>query len=167
MRKVQDVIGLPVLDTSSGKRIGNVKDVLFQVNGEVMGLSVETQGLFAKTLFLSFENIGAIGPDAVTVGTDRFLTSTDDNNLGYGLYIGKKPYKGLPIVATNGNEFGHIEDVYFLEEMGKIIGYELSDGFFQDVTEGRKIIEHPTSIVIGEDAMIVPYDEIKEISPEV
>ncbi len=166
MQKAQDVIGLPVLDTSSGKRIGNVKDIFFQADGEIMGLSVEAQGLFSKVLFLSFEHIGAIGHDAVTVGTDRFL-STLDLEAVYGLYTGKKSYKGLPIIATNGNELGHIEDVYFLEEMGKIIGYELSDGFFQDVTEGRKIIEHPPSLVIGEDAMIVPYDEIKEISPNV
>ncbi|MFV9510946.1 PRC-barrel domain-containing protein [Tepidibacillus sp. LV47] len=166
MRKVLDVIGLPVLDTSSGKMIGSVKDVYFNDRGELMGIAVEAKGLFSKTAFLAFEHIGAIGDDAVTVGTKRFLSTLDPIDQYHGFYSGKSLFKGQPIITTNGHELGHIEDVYFMEEMGKIIGYELSDGLLSDITEGRRVIQFPKKVIFGEDAMIVPKEEIRDIQIE-
>lgn len=66
-------------------------------------------------------------------------------------------------MTTNGQKLGHITDVYFMEELGKIIGYEISDGFVSDITEGRKIIQIPNKIIFGEDAILVPKDEVKEV----
>ncbi|TCS83812.1 PRC-barrel domain-containing protein [Tepidibacillus fermentans] len=166
MRKVLDVIGLPVLDTSSGKMIGSVKDVYFNDEGSLMGIAVESKSFFSKTAFLSFENIGAIGDDAVTVGTKRLLSPLDAIDHYHGFYSGKTLLKGQPIITTNGHELGHVEDVYFMEEMGKIIGYELSDGLLSDITEGRRVIEFPQKMIIGEDAMIVPYDVVKDVHIE-
>ncbi|MFT9486995.1 MAG: PRC-barrel domain-containing protein [Tepidibacillus sp.] len=163
MRKTEDVIGLPVIDLSSGKKIGVTKDVYFDENGELKGIAVESDGLFGKRQYLAFEHIGAIGDDAITVGTKRFLTSLDLIEQYYGIYSGKKRYKGLPVFTTNGHELGQIQDVYFMEEMGKILGYELSDGFLTDVTEGRKVIQYPKRMVLGEDAMIVPQDEVQDV----
>jgi len=162
MIKTQDVIGLPVLDLSSGKKIGTVKDIYFNQNGELKGLSVDSHGLFGKISYLDFEHIGAIGDDAVTIGASRFLLTHGMEHY-YGFHSGEKSYKGLSVMTTNGHELGQIQDVYFMEEMGKIIGYELSDGFLTDVTEGRKTIQHPQKLVIGEDAMLVPPDQVKDI----
>ncbi|OEF98918.1 hypothetical protein BHF71_03050 [Vulcanibacillus modesticaldus] len=162
MKKIQDVLGLPVLDTSTGKKLGVVKDVYFNQRGELVGLAVESPGIFTKRSYLSFDKVGAIGDDAVTIGTERFLTSFNQNSY-YSFSTGKKAYKEYPIVTTNGKELGHISDVYFQEELGKILGYEISDGFLSDVTEGRRTIQIPKKMVFGEDAIIVPSDEIKEV----
>lgn len=163
MRKLKDVIGLPVLDVSSGKKVGTVKDVYFNQIGELMGLTVETNGFFNKLNFLSFESIGAIGDDAVTIGTERALSSLNPNTQYYGFSSGKQSFSELPIVTTNGHELGHIKDVYFMEEMGKIIGYEISDGFLTDITEGRRTIQVPHRTIVGEDAMIVPVNDVKDV----
>jgi uncharacterized protein YrrD len=48
-----------------------------------------------------------------------------------------------------------LEDVYFQEEVGTIIGYELSDGFFSDLVEGRRMIKKPNKLFIGKDALVV------------
>lgn len=163
MRKIQDVIGLPVLDVSSGKRVGIVRDIFFNQAGELMGVAVEAHALFTKHYYLSFEDIGAIGDDAVTVGSHRFLSQLYPNQQYYGFSSGKKAYRDLPIITTNGNELGYIKDVYFMEELGRIIGYEISDGFLSDVTEGRRTIQVPHKIMIGEDAIIVPNNEVKDV----
>ncbi|WP_234410574.1 hypothetical protein [Caldalkalibacillus mannanilyticus] len=43
--------------------------------------------------------------------------------------------------------------------MGNIIGYELSDGFFSDLMEGRRVMKSPEHLLIGKDAMIIPQNE--------
>jgi len=166
MRKVLDVIGLPVLDTSSGKMIGSVKDVYFNEQGQLMGIAVEPKGIFSKVAYLAFEHIGAIGDDAVTVGTKRFLSPLDTIDHFHGFYSGKSLFKGIPMMTTNGQELGHVEDVYFKEELGRIVGYELSDGLLSDITEGRRIIQFPHRMIFGEDAMIVPQEEVKDVTIE-
>ena len=45
---------------------------------------------------------------------------------------------------ANGRELGWVEDVYFREELGTLVGYELSDGFLADVLE-------PQGAEAGED----------------
>jgi len=44
MKKLQEVIGLSVLDVSSGKKVGTVKDIYFDLNGDVKGFLVEGSG---------------------------------------------------------------------------------------------------------------------------
>lgn len=39
-------------------------------------------------------------------------------------------------MSNEGKKLGLLEDVYFMEEVGTIVGYELTDGFFSDITEG-------------------------------
>lgn len=162
MKKLQDVIGLPVLDTSSGKKVGVVKDLFFNQYGELKGLAVEANGIFNKMNFVDFEHIGAIGDDAVIIGTVKFFTPLTSNHSFYSFALGDKAYKELPVITTNGHELGHISDVYFKEELGKIIGYEISDGFLSDITEGRRIIKFPARNIIGEDALIIPPNEVED-----
>ncbi len=42
-----------------------------------------------------------------------------------------------------------------MEEVGTIIGYELSDGFFSDIMEGKQVIKADQPPAIGKDAIIV------------
>jgi len=163
MKKLQEVIGLSVLDVSSGKKVGTVKDIYFDLNGDVKGFLVEGSGFFSRGSFLSYEELGAIGDDAVTIGTADFLQPLHLNEQFYSFNSGKTPYKELPVVTTNGNELGHIIDVYFKEELGKIIGYEISDGFLSDITEGRRTIGHPDRQIVGKDAIVIPNDEIRDV----
>ena len=163
MRKIQEVLGLPILNISSGKSVGVVKDLLFNQHGEVKGVVVDQGGLFSKPHFVAFEDIGAIGDDALTIGAEEYLQSIAPYKGYYGFSSGKQAYKELPIITTNGHELGRIEDVYFLEELGKIVGYEISDGFISDITEGRRTIQRPSKVIIGEDALIIPSHEVKDV----
>ncbi len=51
-----------------------------------------------------------------------------------------------------------VEDVYFQEELGTIIGYELTDGFLSDVTQGRKMLPKVEPLTVGTDAIVVPSE---------
>ena len=59
------------------------------------------------------------------------------------------------MISKEGERLGFLEDVYFMEEVGTIIGYELSDGFFSDIMEGKRVIRADQPPAIGKDAIIV------------
>jgi uncharacterized protein YrrD len=65
----------------------------------------------------------------------------------------------------NGNQLGIIEDVYFSKKLGnKIKGFEISEGFISDLTEGRKWLTLPDSVTRGEEAVIVPAHCEEEVT---
>ncbi|MFK4997612.1 PRC-barrel domain-containing protein [Bacillus sp. N9] len=64
-------------------------------------------------------------------------------------------------LSNEGKQLGLLDDVYFLEEVGTIVGYELTDGFFSDITEGKRVIRTPIPPKIGKDAMIVSVNKLR------
>jgi uncharacterized protein YrrD len=62
---------------------------------------------------------------------------------------------GMVMMTNEGEQLGLLEDVYFLEEMGTIIGYKCSDGFFSDIMDGKRVVKTDEPPAIGKDAIIV------------
>jgi uncharacterized protein YrrD len=164
VRRALEVIGVNVLNVQSGEIIGSVDDLLFDREGSLLGVILEKKHWFTKEPFLPLENITSIGEDLVTVQED-VQTQTNHVPLSggametYRLVGGHKPIKGVPVITSNGKQIGILEDVYFQEEMGTIIGYELSDGFFSDLMEGRRMIKKPDKLLMGKDAFVIHQKE--------
>jgi uncharacterized protein YrrD len=59
------------------------------------------------------------------------------------------------MISKSGESLGLLQDVYFHEELGTIVGYEITDGFFSDITDGKQIIHSEKPPAIGKDAIIV------------
>lgn len=73
MRKIQDVIGLSILDVSSGKKVGEIKDIYFNPEGDLNGFAVQVEGMFNKNNYLSYTDVSAIGDDAVTIDSKNLF----------------------------------------------------------------------------------------------
>jgi uncharacterized protein YrrD len=152
--RAQDVIGLPVFDLGCGEQIGKVVDILFDVNWQVQGVALELGSWFQKDRYIPISDICAFGEDAVTV-RELHHSSGQKTKDFYRLTTGHNKIKGLPVLTVNGHQLGMVEDVYFMEEVGTIIGYELSDGFISDIREGRRKLTRPAKTTFGKDAIIV------------
>jgi uncharacterized protein YrrD len=153
--KADDVIGLPVIDISHGKQIGKVVDILFDTDWQLQGILLELGNWFHKDRYIPISDICAFGDDAVTIHGKNQASSLNTSDM-YRLATGNNKVKGLPVLTVNGHQLGMVEDVYFMEEVGTIIGYELSDGFISDIREGRRMLKRPERTTFGEDAIIVP-----------
>ncbi|MDA8353428.1 MAG: PRC-barrel domain-containing protein [Firmicutes bacterium] len=155
MRRSQDVIGLPVIHVRTGKRLGAVRDILFNGQQQMVGLLLENGGWVRRGRFLPFERIGSLGTDAVIVDSESDIHPLNQlEEDWHGLLTGQRKLKGRPVVMSNGQELGMVEDVYFREELGTLMGYELSGGFISDLTEGRKMFRPDAPLTWGEDVLI-------------
>ena len=63
--------------------------------------------------------------------------------------------EGKMLISRSGEALGLLKDVYFSEELGTIVGYEVSDGFFAEITEGKQVIQSEAPPAIGKDAIII------------
>ncbi|MGN7295576.1 PRC-barrel domain-containing protein [Ferdinandcohnia sp. SAFN-114] len=156
MRTFSLLKDLPVYDEKSAEELGRVSDLCITSDGKVNALILKGKGLFERDRVVPMESISSIGDDGVMV-SDRSLLELLDNEADTPTYF-LHTHHGLfrkPLLSSEGQKLGLLEDVYFTEEVGTIIGYEVTDGFFADITEGKKVIKTNEPLKIGEDVIVV------------
>jgi len=165
LRKAKDIIGLAVIDLATGRKIGKVSDLMFDSNWQLRCILLETKTWLTAPRAIEIEDTVILGEDAVTVTAAPVNKNCPDLPDAFYLLADNKLI-GLPVLTKNGQELGNIEDVYIDEKLDKrIIGFEISEGFLSDVTEGRKWLPFPSEAVLGEDAVIVPVQSHQEVKP--
>jgi uncharacterized protein YrrD len=145
--------GLPIYEMKQGKKLGEICDLHISNNGLVKGLIVKKGGFFRKNQVIDIEDVTSIGVDGVMISDDQKLKTLVET-ANYTLEH-KNQLQGKVVMTAEGQKLGILNDVYFMEEMGTIIGYEISDGFFSDITEGKQVVKTSEAPAIGEDAIIV------------
>jgi len=145
--------GLPVFELKSGSKIGEVCDLSISSNGSVKGLLVKKGVFFKKTFFISVQSVSSFGFDGVMIEDSRLMELLTEP--AEYTFENNDRLSGRMMISEEGERLGFLEDVYFLEEVGTIIGYELSDGFFSDIMEGKRVIKADQPPAIGKDAIIV------------
>ncbi|WP_281888944.1 PRC-barrel domain-containing protein [Paenibacillus sp. YYML68] len=157
MKRIRDVIGLPVMNVQSGKQIGEIKDIVVDESWHVQSFVLTTGHWFQEATCIRADDALSLGEDALTVDRDDCVQPLAECK-GWKLLVGGSHHvKGMPMMTVNGQQLGCVEDVYLDGDMGKqVIGYELTEGFISDLREGRKWLPMPEYVKIGEDALIVP-----------
>ncbi len=153
MRTFSLLKGLPIFELKTGAKIGEVCDLCVTNQGIVKGLLVKKGVILKKNLYLSVQDVSSFGFDGVMI-EDREVLEAIQVNEGYTIE-NKQRLLGRMIMTAEGERLGFLEDVYFLEEVGTIIGYEISDGFFSDMMEGKRVIKAEQPPAIGKDAIII------------
>lgn len=156
MRKIKELLGLPVLDLSTGKQIGEVKDVVIDAEKfQMVGLILAHANWFHSARSILTGQIRSIGEDTITVLNETAIMDTAV--LDQANYISlRETLLGKHIVTAGGKTVGTLSDIVVDEETGALTNYEVSDSVIQDLLEGRRIIPLPTAQKIGAEAVIVP-----------
>lgn len=147
---------LPVYDESSAEVLGRIADLCITSDGKVNALIMKGKGLFERDRVVPIQSISSIGDDGIMV-SNKMLLESMDNEADIPTYF-LHTHHGLfrkPLLSSEGQKLGLLEDVYFSEEVGTIIGYEVTDGFFADITEGKKVVKTNKPLKVGEDVIVV------------
>ncbi len=156
MQKVRDLIDLPIIDIVSGRELGQVRDILFDRHFRFQGLLLEYCGWLRDGCYIPSDAVHSIGADCVFVrDADCILPYQRSTASFFPLSDGPSHLRGKPVLSSDGYQLGQLEDVYFLDQLGTITGYEVSDGFWADITEGRKIVQTNEFLRVGKDALVV------------
>jgi uncharacterized protein YrrD len=158
LRRARDVIGLPIICVQTGKQAGIAKDILLDDNWQLQLVLLENKHWFSTPACILWEDIIALGEDAITIDDEECLSELGEQYLNYtSMLNGDRKVKGMSVVTVNGTHLGVVDDVYLDHQQGKhVIGFELTEGFISDLKEGRKWLSLPEYATLGEDAIIVP-----------
>lgn len=166
MRTFSLLKGLPVIELKTGEKIAEVTDISVTKDGNVTGLLVKKGGFIKRTFLLKVRDVVSYGGDGVMIQNGNVFEPVQ--TPPEFTFEHHERLSGRMMLSQDGNELGLLQDVYFLEEVGTIVGYELTDGFFSDITDGKRVIKTVTPPAIGKDAIIVNVENIvNEVSIDV
>lgn len=121
------------------------------MSGTVEGLLVKKGVFFKQSCFLDIQNVESFGWDGVMIEDENALEKAKESSE----FTSAHSLEGMMMLSKSGNSLGLLKDVYFQEELGTIVGYEITDGFFSDIMEGKQVIQTGKPLTIGKDAIIV------------
>lgn len=162
MRKESELIGLPVINKKNGSKVATIKDIIYSKKRyRVIGFLVNEGNIFRDAEVIQFNNIYSIGKDALIV-EDESVIEKCSSLPEVSKLINEKEIIEQEVLTEDGESLGHVKDILIDENNGKIIGFILTDGIFQDLKEGRNILPYTPEILFGENSIIV-NNEIKNI----
>lgn len=155
MKKLRDLIGLPVLEVDNGEQIGEVQEVFVDVtSAAVCQVEIGSTKLFRDTKAISFDELRSIGRDAVMVSERSLTLPNKDQSRDQMRRL--SDLCGKAVFTECGLQLGIVRDLVYNECTGEITAYELSDGLITDLLSGFKVMPLPEIQVVGEDRLIVP-----------
>lgn len=158
MRTFSLVKGLPVFEINSGLKLGEVCDLSISSDGRVEGVLLKKKTLFHKMRLINIRNIDSFGSDGIMVSHSQVLQPV--NSLPEHTIDHHRKLTGKMVMSKEGEKLGIVEDVYFQEELGTIVGYECTDGFFSDLKEGKRVVKTDEPPAIGKDTIIVNVETL-------
>lgn len=154
LRTFASLSGQSVFDLETASEIGKVIDLSLDVASQkVNGLVIDQKGWFNQHLLLPIEKVRQFGTDGIVISSKNVLMPLNKKSLS--LNEGKARLKGKLLLSTEGEKLGLVEDVYFQEEMGKIIGYEVTEGLLAEMKEGKKIVKTNAPLIVGEEVLMI------------
>jgi uncharacterized protein YrrD len=156
LRKGRDLIGLPILEASSGQRLGEVQDLVFDpMQCSLTGLLIDKGSWLHSPKQVVVESVSEVNGDGIKVHNSSLSELEHSKQLVSSL-CGKR------VATAGGKVLGSIQDVVIDESCFKLTGYEISDGFISDLVSGRAVIEQP-SIVTQSNYVVVVDDQLVTI----
>ncbi|MGE5677509.1 MAG: PRC-barrel domain-containing protein [Pseudomonadota bacterium] len=139
--RINDIIDLPVVDSTSARRICTIRDVIIDLRENRVYALVCKERFFRRYMeAIAFRNVSVITQNSVAVKgiTDRLnvreLNMKRRRFQSFNLILGKL------VLGTHGEILGVIRDLLIDIDTGVIRAYELSEGYLDDFLKGRQIV---------------------------
>ncbi len=154
-----DLIGRPVVDASTGERLAEIKDVVFDARlGTITGLTLRNPGLLGRRLndVLPIGAVVSVGTDAVIVEGDEALTPGDEAPANMAA-AKSDDVLDVQVITESGRKLGALRDVIILGGPApRIVGFEVGGG-----PVGNGLVPLGAQAAVSGNALIVP-DEYEQ-----
>jgi len=155
MPTINELLGLPVINLSTGEQVGEVKDVVIDtVNYRLVGVLLSRAGWFHAGRGIPLGAMKNIGPGSITIEDETAIVNAETLTV-QGRTILNEEIIGKDLITADGNVMGTLSDILLDVNTGLLTGYEVSDSVIRDLLDGRSNIPLPPQQRIGEDAVIV------------
>ncbi len=159
--KATEIVGRPVV-TLGGEDLAQVRDVVYDDEGVVVGFTLAGRGLFAgpRKESLPWSGIVALGPDALMVASaDVFVEQaavverSARRNGGSGGFV-----LGSRVITDGGTDLGSVVDVVLEVDAAAAVvrGYQIDPSDALGANRHHPLIPLPDTIAVSGEALVVP-----------
>jgi uncharacterized protein YrrD len=169
MRKGRSIIGLNVLSQTDATDFGKVRDLIFDhETDELLALLISERDLFGliDAQIVPWSEVRSIGPNAIMVASGTSKIKAGDYPRVKEIMNRETALSGTRIITTDGQEIGTLADMYIEDETGRIVGYEVSGGFFSDTMSGKRFMPAIPDMPIGKGVAVVPAEVATEFEAQ-
>ncbi len=157
MRKGKDIVGKNVVALEGGERISSVQDLIFDHEADkLLALLVDEGGWFRTAKIVPIQAVSSFGEDAVVIGSAGDVVDATSVPRVAEILQQDKSLVGTTLMTTDGKNLGKLADLYFDEQSGRVLGYDVTGGLFADVSSGRSFVPAQGDMTIGDDVAFVP-----------
>ncbi|OGO77106.1 MAG: hypothetical protein A2Y23_13670 [Clostridiales bacterium GWB2_37_7] len=140
MFRISDLIDLPILTLMQENSLRiNVKSILLDGFNNRIAAIICKEGTLKKSYkIIPYEKIIAIDTNGIIISDLHCIEKLRDKEINEFLQLGAVINK--IVKSSNGDLYGILTDIYINLLNGKITAYELSEGYLDDLVNGRRII---------------------------
>lgn len=175
MIRASELIGRPVVDMESATRLGKIKEIIVQSDGErvagfILSHGETIVGTGGTRRVVPAAALYAIGPDAITMRSVKEMNATEE--------LERLPRMSdivsHKMVTRSGHLLGTIDDLLVNGADGKIVGFtvgesvrsKLENMFQSDRSKSRGYVRAEADLQVGNDLIVVPDDAFIEGEPD-
>lgn len=152
MKRIEELLGMPLVTVAEGRRIGTLKGLEIDVrNGRAAYLRFDGEARISGVV--PWSAIRAVGTDAITIESiGSVLDAIPHGDLpNLVTHVGDRP-----VVTESGTRVGNITGYDLDEATGHIVGYRLPNGgLFGRLTGSEMRFRHEQIVSFGRDAIVV------------
>jgi uncharacterized protein YrrD len=163
LKKYSEVLGLPVITANDGIKIGNLKDIVFRRDSKAVEAFILEKGF--RTIngnVILLRDVLSLGNDAIIIDSPNCLLELRNFKKSYVMRQ-RAQLRGLRIYTQSGDDLGIVQDILFDYQTGRVEGVQVSDGWVQDIIQGRNILPFLGKIEIGEENLLVNNEAVEEM----
>ncbi len=168
MRKAKSLLGLNLISQLEGKQLGSVRDLIFDGSShKLIALLLSDRELFGMidATVVPWTQVREIGPNAIMVPSEEVVLKAHADPIIAESYDQKSQLDGKRVTTQGGEDLGRVSDLY-LDEQGRVQGFEVSGGLFATMMGGKRYMAMPSEITIGEDVILVPQEIAAELEQQ-
>ena len=146
MFRVSDILDLPIIIlTKNDSSKYTVKSLLIDGFSNRIAAIICKEGALKKSQrILSYNKIISIDTNGIIISEIKCIEKIALKNLSN--YLQLEAITNSIVKSSDGDLYGIITDIYINLLNGKITGYELSEGYLDDIVNGRRIINIPDKL---------------------
>lgn len=154
----KDLIGIPLVNTQSGRVLGHVKDIYLDNSLQMIeGFYLGSSGLLRrKHHFVSRANVQTIGEDTILLLSNEVMETSQDPTEDHP-WLRRDDLQGRAVDTPGGTKIGAVDDT-ILQSSGAVIGFSLKSVFVEGSVAEKRAIRRTAVLDTGAEDGVMTVD---------
>jgi len=158
MKKFSKLIDMKVISEDNSTRLGKISDVLFDTRTlKICAFIISTNSIIPLAKLIKIDDISKIDATSVWVNNKNAVVPANAMRGTKNIASFQRDVDGTTVIHES-HRMGVISDVLFNSEIGEIAEFEVSDGFVEDVLNGRKSVAIERNISFKDKKIVLNGD---------